>query len=328
MDTIRTYLDNMFAGLPGTPEVKKAKDELLQMMEDKYNELREDGVNDNEAVGRVISEFGNLEEISEELGIVDLVTETKDIDRRIITQEEAEGYIKFRKSKAVLMALGVAFCIMCVIPPILVDAIKKDISDAVGAAGFFIMIAIGVVLIVSSNIMNGKWDFMKKEPCKLDPVVKDYVKEKSDKHRVSHAIAVAVGVACFIMSVVPAAVLSEIEINGLELKLDDIGGAALFAFVAIGVFLIVRSTSIKNSYQTLLEIDNKTMVNGKMSKGASVKEDQYISENAEAVMSVYWTTVTCLYLSWSFLTFNWHFTWIIWPIAGVIHSVLDNALKK
>ena len=39
MDTIKTYLENMFAGLPGTPDVMKAKNELFQMMEDKYNEL-------------------------------------------------------------------------------------------------------------------------------------------------------------------------------------------------------------------------------------------------------------------------------------------------
>ena len=39
------------------------------MMEDKYNELINDGKNENEAVGTVISEFGNLEELSKELGL-------------------------------------------------------------------------------------------------------------------------------------------------------------------------------------------------------------------------------------------------------------------
>ncbi len=45
-------------------------------------------------------------------------------------------------------------------------------------------------------------------------------------------------------------------------------------------------------------------------------------------MSVYWPTVTCLYLIWSFLTFAWWKTWIIWPLAGIIHSVIKNTLKK
>ena len=39
METIKNYLEAMFANMPNTPEVKKAKDELLAMMEDKYNEM-------------------------------------------------------------------------------------------------------------------------------------------------------------------------------------------------------------------------------------------------------------------------------------------------
>ena len=61
METIKNYLENMFSHLPNTPEVQKAKYELYQMMEDKYNELISDGKSDNEAIGIVISEFGNLD---------------------------------------------------------------------------------------------------------------------------------------------------------------------------------------------------------------------------------------------------------------------------
>ena len=56
METIRNYLENMFLNLPRTSEVMKAKMELGQMMEDKYNELIASGKSDNEAVGIVISE--------------------------------------------------------------------------------------------------------------------------------------------------------------------------------------------------------------------------------------------------------------------------------
>ena len=40
METIRNYLETMFLKLPNTPEVYKAKNELWQMMEDKYTELK------------------------------------------------------------------------------------------------------------------------------------------------------------------------------------------------------------------------------------------------------------------------------------------------
>ena len=71
METIRNYLNTMFAGLPDTPEVRKAYIELGAMMEDKYTELIDEGLSENEAVGTVISEFGNLEELAQTLGIED-----------------------------------------------------------------------------------------------------------------------------------------------------------------------------------------------------------------------------------------------------------------
>ena len=36
MDTIRIYLENMFARLPGTPEIMKLQNDMLHTMEDKY----------------------------------------------------------------------------------------------------------------------------------------------------------------------------------------------------------------------------------------------------------------------------------------------------
>ena len=73
MNAIRNYLDNMFRNLPNTEEVRRAKSELLQMMEDKYEELIAEGKTENEAVGIVISEFGNLDELADSLGISEAV---------------------------------------------------------------------------------------------------------------------------------------------------------------------------------------------------------------------------------------------------------------
>ena len=60
METLRNYLNTMFQNLPDTAEVQRARDELWQMMEDKYTDLISEGVSENEAVGIVISEFGSL----------------------------------------------------------------------------------------------------------------------------------------------------------------------------------------------------------------------------------------------------------------------------
>lgn len=34
------------------------------------------------------------------------------------------------------------------------------------------------------------------------------------------------------------------------------------------------------------------------------------------------------YLLISFVTFRWESTWIIWPVAGVLYSVVGMALAK
>ena len=80
MNTLKSYLESMFAKMPNTPEMRRAKDELWQMMEDKYNELLDEGKNENEAVGTVISEFGNLEELSKE-NAVEIKQEDVDLNQ-------------------------------------------------------------------------------------------------------------------------------------------------------------------------------------------------------------------------------------------------------
>ena len=47
MEAIREYLHNMFLNLPETPQVLRAKAELMEMMEDKYEELRQEGMSED-----------------------------------------------------------------------------------------------------------------------------------------------------------------------------------------------------------------------------------------------------------------------------------------
>ena len=75
METIRNYLEMMFADLTNTAEVKRAKEELWQMMEDKFDEEIVNGKSENEAVASVIANFGNLDELA-----VNLKTKNRSIE--------------------------------------------------------------------------------------------------------------------------------------------------------------------------------------------------------------------------------------------------------
>lgn len=69
MNVIIAYLETMFSAYPQTSRLQEAKAELQAMMEDAYTSLIAEGRAENEAVGQVIRDFGNLEEVAPVLGI-------------------------------------------------------------------------------------------------------------------------------------------------------------------------------------------------------------------------------------------------------------------
>ena len=69
MDTIRNYLESLFIGVPRSTEIEKLKADLLANMEDHYHELMGEGKNEQEAIGTVISTFGSIDELLEELDV-------------------------------------------------------------------------------------------------------------------------------------------------------------------------------------------------------------------------------------------------------------------
>lgn len=126
MEAIREYLPNMFLNYRKTPQVLRAKAELMEMMEDKYEELMQEGMSEKEAVGTVISEFGNLDELAEELGIGGFVNQeqtqsetmgnstTDDTSRQSDSRwglEEVRRYLSDGRKHARMIALGVMLCI-------------------------------------------------------------------------------------------------------------------------------------------------------------------------------------------------------------------------
>ena len=47
------------------------------------------------------------------------------------------------------------------------------------------------------------------------------------------------------------------------------------------------------------------------------------SKISETVGTVYWLAATAVYLCWSFLTDDWHITWVVWPVAGILFAGVE-----
>ena len=322
METIRNYLESMFATLPNTAEVLQAKYELGQMMEDKYTELLSEGKAENEAVGIVISEVGNLEEIAEALGIQNVLQKREQDPLDTVSMDEVRGFIQDSSRAGFLRGLGVLLCICCPVGTILA-ADNTDKAMAIGVALLFIAIAAGVGLFIYTSIYMSRWDKILKRRCRIDYGTASYVGEQKQSFRITRALMLTVGVILCIISVVPVSVMGLISASD---GMTGYGAALIFVFVGIGVMLIIASSQRNGAYSTLLNLNAPGTVGGTYRNSDGEEEVYYENKTVGAIMSVYWPTVTCIYLAVSFLTFAWGITWIIWPIAAIIETLIKKTL--
>lgn len=313
MDTIKNYLENIFQGFPNTPEVRRAKDDLFTMMEDKYHELKNQEKTENEAIGIVISEFGNIDELAEELGLNTQKTEgnTKQ-EGRILSLNEINDYMNASRKTSVMIGIGVMLCIFSVIPLILFDALPfaEQLSDVIGFIFLFVMIAIAVAIFILSGMISQKYEYLKKELLQLDPSTEMQLRSEKDLYQRPFTIQIIIGVCLCILSVIPVIVVGSLA-DGNAL-LENCSVITLLVFIGIAVYLFITSGMRMECYKVLLQEDEYNR------KVKEIKQNELTG----IVASVYWPIVTCIYLGYSFITGNWGMSWIIWPIAGILFGAI------
>lgn len=280
MEAIREYLHNLFMSLPETPEVLRAKAALLEMMEDKYDELVSQGKSEKEAVGTVISEFGNLEELAEELGIEDFLRKGEEQEGRSAaggsgaarnrgnrpryqappkqqyewTFSEAKDYLKYAWKHALCIALGVALCIWSPYVSSVMDGaaaenyVSAGVADACGSSILFFFVAIAVVLFCTASHLRKPYGNVAKYGISLDEKAQNLVEQKREKDEQRRFWLRVTGIVLCIVSVVPSSVN-----RFSNLFLREIMDASVLMIVGTGVCLIVLSASVGNRYTELMK---------------------------------------------------------------------------
>jgi hypothetical protein len=308
----------MFLGLPETEDVKRAKKELLAMMEDKYNELKNSGKTENEAIGIVISEFGNLDELAETLGIKQALENKSDIIH--VTYEEAEKYIEDSKNIAPKTALGVFLCIMS--PTLLLlllglrelDAlqIKEDRLIAAGLTALIALVAAGVSYFIRYSSILDKYEYLQKSVFELDYSTEQAVRSAMAQDEHSYKSAVNTSVILYILSILPIFLISLLlDIDGAS----TISVAVTLTIVAYATYNLINKGGINNACQVLLQQGDYSI------KTKSNKTLQTISK-------VYWLVIVAVYLTYSFITQKWGISWIIWPIAGILYVIIKTVAEE
>lgn len=319
METIKNYLDNIFSSLPKSVEIIKMKEELLSNMEDKYNELKESGKTENEAIGVVISEFGNIDELVKELGIN---TTTRDVENiPTITMEEAENYMKDKIKYGKAIAIGVVLCILApamlmfthslIVDGIFGTAIAIDVLEGLSIIPLCILVAIAVGLFIYAGTKLDKYKYLE-EDFILPLHVEQRVKNLKQEFASTSTMSIITGVILCVLS--PVALIGISAIGGYnDDRLSTYSVIVLLIMVAIAVFMFIRVGSINNSYSVLLQIEEYSQ------KGK--KNNKVIG----AAAAIVWPLATAAFLIWGLGFGAWHICWIVFPVTGVLFGAFSGA---
>jgi len=316
METIKNYLDNMFAGLPKTARVTDLKNNILSNMEDKYNELKNQGKSENEAIGIVISEFGNIDELISELG---LRTNNETKSQPIVTQEEVDSYLSVKKTMALQIGIGVVFCLLG--PTLLILFTKltsagiinigfsssESVGTILGLIPLFLFITAAVGIFIYSGMNFERYKYME-AGVQLPGNVEANLKLKYDSYNPTFYLSIIIGVCLLIFSPVILIITSL-----LNEEASEYGVVALLLIVAVAVFLFIYFGSIRESYERLLKVNDYAE--------KQTKESKVIG----AVAAIVWPLAVLIFLLSGFLYGAWSPTWIIFPITGILFGMFSAA---
>lgn len=151
MNAIQNYISALFSSLPQTPEVLRLQAEMMENMEEKYQDLLRAGKSENEAVGIVLSGIGSAEDLKAELGISDEPAQPQ-ADHNPFFAERAA----FQKKFAIAIAAGVVLCICAIIAGAAADELFH--SDGLTALLFFAPIAAAATIFVYFGIREDWYD--------------------------------------------------------------------------------------------------------------------------------------------------------------------------
>jgi uncharacterized membrane protein YcjF (UPF0283 family) len=303
METIKNYIDNMFGSLPKTARVTDLKNNILSNMEDKYNELKRQGKSENEAIGIVISEFGNIDELINELGIR---KDQDPISLPIVTQEEVDAYLRVKKTMALQVGLGVVLCLVgtalfLLITKLITDEfidinLPGDTSAIPGLVALFLFIAAAVGIFIYSGMNFERYKYME-DGIQLPSSIEFHLKENYFSNNRTFYLSILIGVCLLIISPVTLVITALINKDASEY-----GVVVLLLIVAAAVFLFIYFGTIRDSYERMLKINDYSEKHK--------KENKVIG----AVASIVWPLAVLIFLICGF---------IFWIMANRMDCVPD-----
>ncbi len=232
-----------------------------------------------------------------------------------LSLETVTEYLAVTRRCAGRIALGVGLCILSPVPVLLMLSLylgglvfaSEELAVGTGCVLLFLLIAAAVALFILNGLQLNEYEYLEKQVFRLAYGVEGIVEKEARAFRRSFGRGIALGVALCILSVAPISLAgawetSDAVMTGLS--------ALMLAMIALGVYGIVRVCICKGGYDRLLQ------------RGDYTTDKKRENQRLRVFDRCYWCAVTAVYLAVSFCLWNWHISWIIWPVAGVAFAAI------
>lgn len=238
---------------------------------------------------------------------------------RQVSMEEANTFLLSNERAARRISTGVMLCILAPVAVVVLGGLAEAElismgeahAEIAGTAILLIMVAIAVGMFIREGLRGSRYDYLEKINIDTEYGVDGMVKERRDAYAEQHSRLLIIGIMMCIIAAVPLLIINLTRYTNNTDALPVLGVGGMLVMCAVGVKLIVLTCIRQGGFDRLLEEGDYTRLN----------------KRAGRFDGVYWAVATAVYLGWSFVTGRWEFTWVVWPVAGVLFAAYREIMK-
>ena len=236
----------------------------------------------------------------------------------IVTVEEAGEFIDLHAEASGRIAAAAALCILSPVCMIQLGGLadmgrlSEAFAGGVGAAVLLAIVAGAVAILILCVLKLKKYEFLEKESFSLAYGVRGIVSKRREEYEDAARRLLVAGVTLCIVGVIPLLVAGAL---GASDYVCITCTNVMLAFIALGVYAIIRSFVVMAGFDKLLQ------------QGDYTEDNKRRGRRLSFLPGAYWCLATAVYLFWSFRTELWERTWIVWPVAGLLYVALYGILK-
>lgn len=260
--------------------------------------------------------------LKDDIGEAEDFNYTKDNSSlRTVSMEEAKAFLSVKAATSKMIAFAVFLCIISPICLIILAAaseaygyvLSENAATGIGMAVLIVFIAIAVGIFILSGSKTGSYEYLNKEMFETEYDVIGMVRERKKHYINKYTISNIIGACLCILALIPLFI--GVSINEDDDFLMIIMFSITLFLIGIGVSFFVVSGIIHESFEKILQ------------QGDYSKQKKKNKSATDTFSGAWWLTSTAIYLTYSFITDNWEYSWIIWVIAGLLYPVVSAIIN-